>query len=181
MKNDEKDALIIREFCEVEQYMFALLYEETYDSKNIRSATEAGKANLIATLRTQNFFPIGILAEKIAEVVINIYTSENDQSVELFFNDHDILTKKQKTKTVDDFEDELSGIDDFEDELSGIDDFEDELSGVDDFEDELSESDDLRKEQMNFPAVDENIYINDVAYPGIAASDPVLSDPLTPQ
>jgi len=154
MKNDEKAALIIREFGEVEQYMFSLLCEETYDSKNIRSATEEGKTNLISTLRTQNFFPIGIVAEKIAEAVINIYASENDQSVELFFNDHDILTKKQKTKTVDDLEDELSESDDFEDELSEIDDLEDELSESDDFKDGLSE---------------------------IAASDPVLSYPLTPQ
>jgi hypothetical protein len=65
MKSYEKDKLIIREFADLDKQMFSLLCEETYDSTIIRSSIEKGKTNLISILRTQNFFPIGIVAEKI--------------------------------------------------------------------------------------------------------------------
>jgi hypothetical protein len=113
MKNNEKDELIIRELGELEKETYSLLCEETYDSKIMRSSIEEGKTNLISILRTQHLFPIGIVAEKIAEAIINMYTSENDQSVELFFDDVDLLTtKRKKPKIVDDIESEPAEIDD---------------------------------------------------------------------
>jgi hypothetical protein len=52
-------------------------------------------------LRTKALFPISIYAEKIAEAVINMYENENDKSVELFFNDLDILAKDRKAPVVE--------------------------------------------------------------------------------
>jgi predicted transcriptional regulator len=46
-------------------------------------------------------FPISIYAEKIAEAVINMYEHENDQSVELFFNDRDIIAKERVAPVVE--------------------------------------------------------------------------------
>lgn len=51
-------------------------------------------------------YPPGEYVEKIAEAVINLYGSESDQSVTLFFNDIDLITKDwKKPKDVDDIED----------------------------------------------------------------------------
>ena len=132
MKSYEKDKLTIRELGELEKETYSLLCEETYDSKIIRSSIEKGKTNLISILRTQNFFPIGIVAEKITEAVINMYTSENDQSVELFFDDLDLLkTKRKKRKIVDDLEDEASKIDDLlEDDVTDLGFDENEIKDV---------------------------------------------------
>ena len=55
-------------------------------------------------------YPPGVYVEKIAEAVINLYGSESDQSVTLFFNDMDRITKDwKKPKDVDDIEDEPGG------------------------------------------------------------------------
>jgi hypothetical protein len=133
LKNDEKTKLIIREFAELDKDKFALLCEETFDYESVESAIAEGKETLIATLRTQNLFPIDIFAEKIAEGVINLWESENDQSVELFFNDIDLLTKSgEEPLILDDVEDEPAEIDDLleEDELKPIDIEKDETSKI---------------------------------------------------
>ena len=113
MKNDENDKLVIREFGELDKDMYSLLCEETYDSKTIKSAIAGGETALISVLRTQSLFPVDIYAKKMAEAVINMYASENDQSVELFFNDVDLITKEQeKPMIVDDINSEPAEIDD---------------------------------------------------------------------
>jgi hypothetical protein len=61
-----------------------------------------------------------------------MYTSENDQSVELFFDDLDLLkTKRKKRKIVDDLEDEASKIDDLlEDDVTDLGFDENEIKDV---------------------------------------------------
>ena len=117
LKNDEKTAIIIREFAELDKEMFSLLCEETFEDETVKSAIAKDKATLIKTLRTQNLFPLGIYAEKIAEAVTKMYESGDDQPVELLFNDIDLLTKKEKKPLLlDDIEEEAVGIDDLLDE-----------------------------------------------------------------
>ncbi len=102
LKNDEENKLIIREYAELDKEILSLLCEEIYDDESIESAIAKGKETLISTLRTKTLFPISIYAEKIAEAVINMYEHENDQSIELFFNDADMLTKDRKVPVVED-------------------------------------------------------------------------------
>jgi hypothetical protein len=117
LKNDEKTAIIIREFAELDKEIFSLLCEETFEDETVKSAIAKDKASLIKTLRTQNLFPLGIYAEKIAEAVTKMYESGDDQPVELLFNDIDLLTKKEKKPLpLDDIEEEAVGIDDLLDE-----------------------------------------------------------------
>jgi hypothetical protein len=117
LKNDEKTAIIIREFAELDKGIFSLLCEETFEDETVKSAIAKDKATLIKTLRTQNLFPLGIYAEKIAEAVTKMYESGDDQPVELLFNDIDLLTKKEKKPLLlDDIEEEAEGIDDLLDE-----------------------------------------------------------------
>lgn len=117
LKNDEKTGLIIREYGELDKEIFSLLCEETFENETVKLAIAKDKHTLIKTLRTQNLFPLGIYAEKIAEAVTKMYESGDDQTVELLFNDVDLLTKKEKKPLpLDEIEVEAVGIDDLLDE-----------------------------------------------------------------
>ena len=71
---------------------FKLLCEETYESKIIVNSIAEGKDALIAILRTDNIFPIKLYATKIAESVMELYDTSEDGSVELFFDDVDLVS-----------------------------------------------------------------------------------------
>jgi hypothetical protein len=126
LKNDEKTKLIIREFAELDKEMFSFLCEETFDDESVTSAISIGQDALIATLRTKNLFPIGIYAKEIAAAVTKMYESGNDQSVELVFDDHDLIKKEQEEPAVeDDIEDEVVEIDELLEEDPPIPDYDD--------------------------------------------------------
>ncbi len=105
-RNDEKNKLTIKEFAELEkQNEYTLLCEETYSGQAIKSAITKGKQALISTLRTTNLYPPALYAEKIAEVIMSLFSSESDQSVKLFFDDKDFFSKElEKPEDVDDIE-----------------------------------------------------------------------------
>ena len=126
-KNDEKTQLIIREFAELDKEMFSFLCEETFDDDSVKSAIAKGKDALIETLRTKNLFPIGIYAKEIVEAVTNMYESGIDESVELVFDDHDLMKKEQEEPSAeDDIEDEVVEIDDLlEDDSTTVPDYDD--------------------------------------------------------
>ena len=135
LKNEEKTRLFIREYAELNKEIFSLLCEETFDDEVVKSAIEKGKNALIATLRTQNLFPIGIYAEEIAAAVTKMYESSDDQPVELFFDDTDLLIKdKRKSPVLDDLENddaEIDGLLDDEDiPEAGFDDENDDIKKI---------------------------------------------------
>jgi len=123
MKNDDNSELIIQEFGELDKDMYSLLCEELYDSKNIQTAIKGGRTRLVSTIRTENLFPIGIYAQRIAEAIINLYDSQSDPSVELFFNDIDLVARGQKTPlSIDEDDDNSDDIDDLlEDDIDDTD------------------------------------------------------------
>ena len=126
LKNDEKTKLIIREFAELDKEIFSFLCEETFDDESVKSAIAIGQEALIATLRNNNLFPIGLYAKEIAAAVTKMYESGNDQSVELFFDDHDLLKKEEEKPAVeDDIEDETVEIDELLEEDPPIPDYDD--------------------------------------------------------
>ena len=124
-KENDQNKLIIKEFAELDKERLSLLCEEEYDNKIIEAAISQGKEALISELRTNNMYPPGVYAEKIAQAVIDIFGSEDSQPIELFFNDVDLLIKEQEpsgdideTESIDDNDDidELIG-DDLEEKL----------------------------------------------------------------
>jgi len=126
LKNEEKTKLIIREFAELDKEIFSFLCEETFDDESVKSAIAIGENALIETLRTKNFFPIGIYAKEIAAAVTNMYESGNDQSVELVFDDHDLMKKEQEEPAAeDDIEDEVVEIDELLEDDSPVPDYDD--------------------------------------------------------
>lgn len=66
---------------------YVFIYQENYNGDAIKTSISKGKAELIATLRTDNLFPAGITAVKIADSVIELYLFPEDRSVELSFDD----------------------------------------------------------------------------------------------
>jgi len=125
-KNDKKTKLIIKEFAELDKEMFSFLCEETFDDESVKSAIAIGEDALIETLSTKNLFPIGICAKEIAAAVTKMYESGNDQSVELFFDDHDLLKKEEEKPAVeDDIEDETVEIDELLEEDPPTPDYDD--------------------------------------------------------
>ena len=126
LKNDEKTKLIIREFAELDKEIFSFLCEETFDDESVKSAIAIGQEALIATLRNNNLFPIGLYAKEIAAAVTKMYESGNDQSVELLFDDHDLLKEEQEEPAVeDDIEDETVEIDELLEEDTHKPDYDD--------------------------------------------------------
>ena len=97
INDKENKQFKIQEFAELNKETLSLLCEETYDYKTIKSAVSAGKDSLISALRTNNLYPPGIYAEKIAAAVDQLHKSKGEESVELFFDDINLLAKKRQS------------------------------------------------------------------------------------
>ena len=132
LKDEEKTRLVIREYAELDKEIFSLLCEETFDDEVVKSAIEKGKNGLVAALRTQNLFPIGLYAEEIAAAVTKMYESGDDQPVELFFDDTNLLKKDgKKSPLLDDIENEVVEIEGLlDDEDISESDFDDENDNI---------------------------------------------------
>lgn len=103
-RDGAKNKLKIREYAIIEKNLkkvassmlqkgsFSFLCEETYESEIIVSSISKGMNALISILRTHNIFPIEPYATKIAESVMALYNSSEDGSVELFFDDVDLVS-----------------------------------------------------------------------------------------
>ena len=103
-RDGDKDKLKIREYAVIDKNMkkvassmlrkgsFSFLCEETYENEIIVRSISKGMNALVAILRTHNIFPIEPYATKIAESVMTLYNSSEDDSVELFFDDVDLVS-----------------------------------------------------------------------------------------
>jgi len=103
-RNGAKNNLKIREYAIIDKNLnkvassmlrkgsFSFLCEETYESEIIESSISKGMNALVAILRTDNIFPIEPYSTKIAESVMALYDSSEDGSVELFFDDVDLVS-----------------------------------------------------------------------------------------
>jgi hypothetical protein len=103
-RNIQKNNLIIKEYAIIDKNIkkietsnlrkdnFSFLCEEKYESDIIVSSIAKGMKALIAVLRTQNIFPIEPYALKIAETVKDLYEISEDGSVDLFFNEVELVS-----------------------------------------------------------------------------------------
>jgi hypothetical protein len=147
--NDKKNKQFkIQEFAELNKETLSLLCEEAYDYKTIKSAVSSGKDALISTLRTNNLYPPGIYAEKIAYALVQLHKSKDEDSVELFFDDINLLTKKrQSSGTTVQLEDDSADLDEMLE---------------DDFDDDYPEKNGLKKMGSSLKIEDDDyVDIND--------------------
>lgn len=103
-RNDDKNKLRISEYAITDKNLnkvassmlqkgdFSLLCEETYESEIVVSSISKGMNALVSILRTQNIFPIEPYITEIAGSVMALYDSSEDGSVELFFDDVDLVS-----------------------------------------------------------------------------------------
>ena len=103
-RNGDKNKLKITEYAIMDKDLnkvassmlqngdFKLLCEETYESEIIVSSISKGMNVLVTMLRTQNMFPIEPYSTKIAESVMELYNSSEDGTVELFFDDVNLIS-----------------------------------------------------------------------------------------
>ncbi len=119
INDKENKQFKIQEFAELNKETLSLLCEEAYDYKTIKSAISTGKDALISTLRTNNLYPPGIYAEKIASSIVQLYKSKDEESVELFFDDINLLGKKRRSSAISEqIEDDSADLDEMlEDDL----------------------------------------------------------------
>lgn len=94
-RDDEKQILTIREYAELDKDVLSPLCEENYPMEVIQKAAQEKREVLIAAIRTKNMYPPGIYAERIAESVASLLES-GDQSVELFFDDIELLAAEEE-------------------------------------------------------------------------------------
>jgi hypothetical protein len=100
VRDDKNKQLIIREFAELDKEVLSLLCEETYEQKAIRAAIKSGREDLISALRTNNLYPPGIYAEKIADAVKELFSAKGKESEDLFFDDLELLTKESAAEAI---------------------------------------------------------------------------------
>ena len=102
-KNEKKNELFIQEYAvvdgrpkrgdlpQIHEENFALLCEQIYDARAIKSSISSGKDSLILLLRNPHFFPIHQYIQKIADTVISLYAAKDKDSMVLIFDDTDLL------------------------------------------------------------------------------------------
>lgn len=120
-KDDEKNELTIKEFAETDKDIFSFQCEETFDSEIIKSAVSDSKPVLISRFRTKNMYPCELYANKIADSIIDLFSSESGQSIELFFDDKDYFVKEEDVELINVVESEEIEIDNLLDDTSGED------------------------------------------------------------
>jgi hypothetical protein len=94
-RDDEKKILTIREYAELDKDILSPLCEENYTMADIQKALQEKKEVLIAALRTKNMYPPGVYADRIADGVAALLQSQ-DQSMELFFDDIELLAAEEE-------------------------------------------------------------------------------------
>ncbi len=110
-KNNENNDLTIKEMAELDKGMYSLVYEETYTGESITSAVEADREALISTLRTPNFYPNELCADKIASGIADLYSADDKESVEIVFDDIDVITSNKPDAPIEEEESDLVEID----------------------------------------------------------------------
>lgn len=132
IKDTEKKILILREYAELDKDILSPLCEEQYEIKAIEAAMKEGKETLMDALRTKNMYPPGLYAEKIADVVTEFLGAADQDTVDLLFDDIDLLKLEREQEAL-----ELAA----EEEAANIDDL---LSEDDDFDDDFETGGDLK-------------------------------------
>ena len=102
-RDDENEILVIEEFAVLDKVLrnidyqdikaeaFSFVCKEKYDSKKLKTALSKDKQAIISSIRTNNMYPIGNYAEAIADSITNLYESDSSQTVELIFDDQELL------------------------------------------------------------------------------------------
>ena len=128
LKNNDNSRLIIQEKGELDKDIFSLLCEESYDDAVISSAVTAGREKVIAVLRTKNMYPPRGHAEKIADMVMDFYTANKFEPVDIAIDEPAASSKEILTEAFMGIEEDAEVIEDLlEEDFDGDSDDSDEI------------------------------------------------------
>ena len=103
IRDNEKDILTIEEFAVLDRVLknsdtynldvnnFSSICRVEYDREKIEAALVKNKQSVISVIRTRNMYPIGIYATAIADSIIALYESTSGKTIELIFDDQELL------------------------------------------------------------------------------------------
>jgi hypothetical protein len=103
IRDDKNDSLVIEEYAVLERIMrntehydirsekFSFVNREKYNTQKIKAAIIKNKHAIISSIRTDSLYPIGHYANALADSIAKLYESENSRTVELIFDDQDLL------------------------------------------------------------------------------------------
>ncbi len=124
IKDDEKNALILREFAELDKDAMSMLCEETYAADTVTAALGAGRDDLAHLLRTRNLYPPAVYINKIVDSVISLYEAGGMQSTEILIEDADFFAHNRTVIEASEgiVDDDTPDIDELLDDTDDIDD-----------------------------------------------------------
>ena len=93
-KDDSGEAIIVKEYAELDKEMLSLLCQERYSAEDLAAAQQRGKTALIDAIRTNNMYPPGVYADQIADAVVGLMATEDPQAAELFFDDKELFAQE---------------------------------------------------------------------------------------
>jgi len=128
LRNNDNSRLIIQEKGELDKDIFSLLCEESYDDAVISNAVTAGREKVIAVLRTKNMYPPRGHAEKIADMVMDFYTANKSEPVDIAIDEPAASSKEILTEAFMGIEEDAEVIEDLlEEDFDGDSDDSDEI------------------------------------------------------
>ena len=118
-KSDDNTNIFINEFVELTSNEFSLLSEQEYKATEINKARKTGSDDLIKVLRSPDFFPPMVTAERLAAAIEELMADRDKDDVEVILDD--IRVMNELDVDVDELEDDAD-IDDLDDILTDDDD-----------------------------------------------------------
>lgn len=94
-KDTENKRLVIKEYAELDKEILSLLCEESYEDAQVVPAVQKGTEALVRALRTRNMYPPSAFASKIAAAVVSLYDANDEQTVEILFDDKELFEKEE--------------------------------------------------------------------------------------
>lgn len=142
IKDDAAGRFVIKEYAELDKESLSLLCEQEFEINAVTEAAQKGSNAVIQLIRTKNMYPPEVYAIQIAETLMTLLKTENQDMIELVFDDLTFLSKRENDEPDED------DIDD------GADDIDDLLE--DDIEDEFVDDDSLNNISSPLKIADED-------------------------
>ena len=112
LKSEDQTELIIRELAELDTGKYSVICEEKHPAETIKNLMH-DKTKVLEILRSNNMFPPSHMIERIINALPELYGAENKESLELFFDDIELIAKEAAAGLeMDEDSDDDSSIDD---------------------------------------------------------------------
>jgi len=102
------DQILIKEYAELDKGVYSLLCEESYAVQSVKAALTMGPGQVIALLRTENFFPTSYFAEKLTASLDEYLQQESSDTIKVEVDDAECIRTLSKAVP----EEETGSIDD---------------------------------------------------------------------